>query len=128
LLYIPFVKTPVWGLSKTVCATSKAEWKILTTTEKQHDVSHEALACYTGEDSPDLVPVSWLGLCSGAASSHVRSGQSKPPCLESAPRQSHLLTPPASYLRGSAPSTLLQGARGWRVKGQGVKPPHSLPT
>lgn len=121
MLYIPFVKTPVWGLSKAACATSKAGQKIFTTTEKQHDVSHEALASHTGENSPCLLSVSWLGLCSGAASSRVRSGQSRPPCLQPAPQQSHSPTPPASYLRGFSSSALPQGARGLTDEGTGSR-------
>lgn len=73
------------------------------------------------ERTVHIYSVSWLGLCSGAASPHVRSGQSRPPCLESAPQQSDLLTPPATYLCGSSSSTPPRGAQGLTDEGTGSR-------
>lgn len=73
----------------------------------------------TWERTVYIYSVSWLRLCSGAASSHIRSGQSRPPCLESTPLQSCLLTPSASYLHGSSSSPLSWGAQGLMDEGTG---------
>lgn len=66
----------------------------------------------TWERTVYIYSVSWLRLCSGTASSHIRSGQSRPLCLESAPLQSCLLAPSTSYLHGSSPSPLFWGTQG----------------